>query len=326
MLEGFVPIPNFEHYLINKQGEVYSTKYQRFLKPQFYPNGYCYFHLKKDKQAYNRMRHRLLMIVFKNMEDSVFNIVDHINGIKGDDRLENLRIVTPRENCEYAAKLNLTDKCKQVQIMNNITKEITNYPSATECARQLGIGCDTVRYRAHVGEEIVFPDNNRYRFYSEMPWKPVSLEKEKLLKRLRKIEIYTLDLFNEQPYTFKNIYKLCKFYKLSVESVISKLIHHPQIIIDDKVAIKYDKDSSWNLDNVYNSFYINNRPVTLYDVTTHRVQIFKTISEVAKLFNINRTCISVKCKTHGTKLYKGRWLFGFYPDLINYSGDGPIQE
>jgi len=46
---------------------------------------------KNEKRWYRRTVHRLVMETFCPLEDSETKIVDHINGIRNDNRLENLR-------------------------------------------------------------------------------------------------------------------------------------------------------------------------------------------------------------------------------------------
>jgi HNH endonuclease len=55
-----------------------------------------YWEIKVNGAAYKR--HRLVFLMFRGYMPEWPNQIDHINRVKGDDRIENLRDVTPSQN------------------------------------------------------------------------------------------------------------------------------------------------------------------------------------------------------------------------------------
>ena len=94
-MEEFRKIAEFENYSISNLGNVRNDTTGRILIPHLNTNGYMALTLVKE---YLRYIHRLVAIAFiPNPENK--KQVDHINGDKTDNRVENLRWVTVSENC-----------------------------------------------------------------------------------------------------------------------------------------------------------------------------------------------------------------------------------
>ena len=68
--------------------------------------GYIYVTVKLNGMSYSCSAHRLIWQFFNGDIPSGFNI-NHLNGIKHDNRLCNLEIVTPRENLLHAMRTGL---------------------------------------------------------------------------------------------------------------------------------------------------------------------------------------------------------------------------
>ena len=97
MLHMLYSIKNFPRYDITTCGRVWSVVSNKFLKATLAKNGYYYHSLMKNGKRYYRPIHRLLLETFvgkcpKGMECC------HNNGVKTDNRLENLRWDTTKNN------------------------------------------------------------------------------------------------------------------------------------------------------------------------------------------------------------------------------------
>lgn len=108
-LKDFYDIPSFKGRLkINKEGIVYSLISNKILKTNILPNGYVtiIIMLKNPRKTKTLYLHRLLAETFIPNPESK-NTVNHKNGIKTDNRIENLEWATQSENNIHALNNNL---------------------------------------------------------------------------------------------------------------------------------------------------------------------------------------------------------------------------
>ena len=97
-----------------------------YLKQTINRNGYCKVTLQKDKYKKTFSVHRLVAQAYlKNYSNTLQ--VNHINGIKIDNRVENLEMVTAKENMQKAVEIGLFDKCKEIQRKNAIKNNLGKY-------------------------------------------------------------------------------------------------------------------------------------------------------------------------------------------------------
>jgi len=96
-------INNYPNYLIYKDGRVYNQKFKRFLKPHKNKNGYLKVVLSHQNKKKNYNIHRLIALHYLDNPENK-ETVDHINRDTKDNRIENLRWATSKEQASNRKK------------------------------------------------------------------------------------------------------------------------------------------------------------------------------------------------------------------------------
>jgi hypothetical protein len=113
-MEVWKTIKGFKDYEVSNLGNVKSlsnefTRKERLLKKGTIKNGYNIVVLINDKNKKTKYVHRLVAEAF--LENAKNNLcVNHINGVKNDNRVENLEWLSYSENSIHAFKNNLQPK------------------------------------------------------------------------------------------------------------------------------------------------------------------------------------------------------------------------
>lgn len=130
-------------YCIDVSGKCYNKKTKKYLKGSIMKNGYLSYMLTlPDGNKRRFYAHRLVAEYFIPNCDIDKTQVNHKNGIKTDNRIENLEWVTPSENVSHAVKNNLIKTSKYYCFNNN--KEYVGEYTRKELEEIFGKSADII--------------------------------------------------------------------------------------------------------------------------------------------------------------------------------------
>ena len=148
-------------YIIYSDGRLFNTKTSKFKKFTKGFNGYMRTQIWVNNKSKNFTQHRLLATYFIDNPSSKLQ-VNHINGVKHDNRLENLEWVTQSENAKHSFANGLQKVTKpNKKVIDVITGRI--FDSVTLASEYFNVS------RSHLSNMLIgrVKNNSNLKFYGE---------------------------------------------------------------------------------------------------------------------------------------------------------------
>lgn len=150
-------VKSLERFRKGKNGSLVPVK-EKILKSSMLNSGYYQVGLTKQSILKFYLVHRLVWEAFNGSISEEYEI-NHINEKKFDNRLENLNLMTHRENVNYGTGIERSTKKRANGVLQFTLEDILikEYPSTKQVERELGFGqgnivnCCKGRYKQAYG-------------------------------------------------------------------------------------------------------------------------------------------------------------------------------
>lgn len=126
------------NYFITEDGKCYNSYTNKYLKGQVGKNGYISFNLTLGGSRRRVYAHRLVALAFIPNADKQKKEVNHKDGNKLNNTVNNLEWVTPSENQQHALELELR-KFNHVYCFDKNKKLVAEYLNVSAAAAAVGI-------------------------------------------------------------------------------------------------------------------------------------------------------------------------------------------
>nr|DAR02475.1 MAG TPA: homing endonuclease [Caudoviricetes sp.] len=317
--ETFKEIPGFNgKYFISKNGRVISTLFNKVkeLKPSKTNDGYLSIRLSDGARPKQVFIHRLVIqtYVLESTEWPKDMVTDHVNGIKDDNRLENLELVTNQENLRRAFdKGGYINKYIPVKARNWETKEVILFESCNACEKHVGICKDLITGTGRMDNpHKVYPEGWQYcRPDQEFPDENLVFltEKEK--------PVSVKNILTTEEYDFDTLSDAAKYLNLPLTTLWHWLSKEEQPFVPDSHLVKFrDNPNPWRLVLDPLKELIDKKtelePVLVYN-ENEKPMLFMSVVDAGKFFNVGKTTISYRCRN---KLDVGGYKWLHYKDWV----------
>ena len=139
-MERWENIKGFENYQVSSYGRVKGKK--GILKPILNVYGYYQVMLYKNKKAYSKRIHRLVLEAFEPEHEPQKNQVNHIDLNKTNNNINNLEWITSKDNCIHVHKNKKILYSKSQKCFDEFGNKFESYRDA---GRYWGISPNTVK-------------------------------------------------------------------------------------------------------------------------------------------------------------------------------------
>lgn len=124
-MEIWSTLTEYPNYKISNLGRIFNRSTGFFLKPSITRQGYMIVGLSKDGVQKSYLLHRLIADTFMPNYGNPRQVVEHINGIKTDNRAENLRRVSNNGKINQGVSLHRSNMFKSSIKING--KRVNKY-------------------------------------------------------------------------------------------------------------------------------------------------------------------------------------------------------
>ena len=323
-------IPGFSNYRLTKNNVVINIKTGNTIHPSMGNAGYPTYTLISDSGERTSIGlHRLLCLVYKPIANPENYQVDHLNGDKMDNRIENLEWCTSRDNTIRAGYTGLSPKSIPVEARNVKTGEILQFDTFTACGEYFGLSKDAISDRANAYPTI-YPGYWQFRRRCDDAWTipsvnldsipsiytPQKYDKQKRIEQTSK-KILLRETTNQNTvHSFSSMSELAKFLNVKNGTITRWLKSNNQPIVSNYYQLKMNDGSDWIDTDPYLGLAetTGQQPVVVVNDTTGESTIYKSIAELARAENISANQAYSKATSCGSKVYNGfrYWIYSSY--------------
>ena len=308
---GFFYIPDFSRYVINKEGCIVRVRTGRpkkwvVTKKRSSTGRRGGYHV---SWGYNDLgerkflsRHRALLSTFQHPGHAIYDmVVNHKNGIGGDDRLDNLEFCTYSRNTQHAYDTGLHTTKVPIDAENWLTGEKYHFLSIADTFKALGLSETLVRHRLRIGSHRRHADGWRFK-RSDVDWKELE---DKISPTGSEVDVVCKNVFTAQEFVFGSIAEASRWTGVSHSQILRKLNLSHHVPFNGWMFCREDEYEAWPNYTVQHLEVFKCYPekpkdvYTVYDLDTNVETFYPNREEAATHFGMSDITLMKLAKRNG---------------------------
>lgn len=306
-LDRFECVPGLEHLLISPEGEVYDIRAR------------CFYQEAKGNYEYPAINaygvgtlhiHRLLALAYLSCPgDPSIMEVNHKDGNKRNNALENLEWVTVSNNILHAYKTGLRPDNKPVLIKDLSTGKIERRYSLQECARYFKVNGEQIS--RYINNRDLYPYRGQYELIFEgEEWRGLTKQDIGKIRPGKPKSIVGLETETANVYVFNSMQAAADFLNVSCASV-SGYVHTVEkkplkgFILWPMEGFKDNLDNSIYIEKVINKPTAPKRrpvPITVKNIDDDTERNWDSVEAFGNSLGVNKNTIQKSMLVND-----GRW-------------------
>jgi hypothetical protein len=314
---GYYYIPGFSRYVINIHGEMIVVRTSNKMSwgitkpnPKYNITGGYYIcgPISDSGHRVSLGRHRALCLTFKDYwKHPDIWVANHLNGVPGDDRLDNLAFCTESENIKHAYDNGLCpNKTRAVDALNWITGEARSFPTVKQCADYLHRPHRSVTSRLTAGNNRRFADGWRIKDRNDV-WLPLN---KHIGEMVTNVDVVGRDVFANTTYIFGSIADASRATGV-LQGTIQRHVKEQSMTPINGWNFRTMKNfEGWPNYTEKHLTIFRNSPlnprdgVEVHDLKTNETQFFADYKEAAEQFSLSPITIFALARREGTRFHR----------------------
>ena len=331
IIPGFYKIPGLDHHVINKDGRIANEHTGHVLAQKVNASGYKWCSMRGDNLPTIRI-HRAVALAFLDPPENYRDlVVNHKDGNKSNNLIDNLEWCTHQYNCEHAGANGLTVHCVPIQVRSFKSGTVDEFPSLMSCSRYTEQDYVSVKTKIDSGMKgaRVWPDGYQYRRKTSEPW-PAPILNENVHRKenssfiLRKhhdtfgraVECDMRDLMTGKITHFDKLGDLAQFFNMSLTGIWLWLNRNDQPVVFGRYHLKLKIDPEWKtpgdliLEDASVRGYI---PIQVSNPITGETRVFQTSRVCSREMGVKTGALFERLKFPKDKVHPDGWCYSRYP-------------